>query len=305
MAVLMCPGQGSQTPGFLQPWLEDAALKAKLEAYSEAAELDLIKHGTESDAETIRDTAIAQPLIVAASLLSLAALRARASAPHIIGVAGHSVGEFAAAAAAGILSDTEAVALVAIRGRAMAAAAAKVQTGMSAVLGGDQAQVVSALEALHLVPANYNGSGQIVAAGEISRLTELKENPPAGTRVIELAVAGAFHTHFMAEAVGVLRDASAKLSPADPEIRIWTNKDGSEVTSGSAFLQLLVDQVASPVRWDLTQTSIGASGATKVIELSPAGTLVGLARRGLPELTGIALKKPEDLEKTVEVQGEN
>ncbi|MFM6973588.1 MAG: ACP S-malonyltransferase [Agromyces sp.] len=295
MIVVVCPGQGSQTPGFLTPWLAEPGAEALLAQLSEAAEVDLLTHGTVSDADTIRDTAIAQPLIVAASLLSLTALRARTDVP-VAAIAGHSVGEFAAAAGAGVISPVDALQLVGLRGRAMASAAAEVATGMSAVVGGDQESVVAHLEGLSLSPANFNGGGQIVAAGPLDALATLRENPPAGARVIPLQVAGAFHTNFMASAVETVRAAASSVPATDPNALLWTNRDGSVVTSGSEFVELMVGQIASPVRWDLCMAGFAEHGVTGVIELAPAGALVGLAKRGLPGVPTVAVKTPEDLQ---------
>ena len=292
MIIAVFPGQGSQSPGFLTPWLERDGARDRLAEYSEWAGVDLVAAGTEWDADQIRDTKVAQPLIVAASLLSWNALDARQT---VGGVAGHSVGEFAAAVAAGILSEADALRLVGLRGRAMAEAAAAAETGMSAVLGGDEASVVSRLEELDLTPANYNGGGQLVAAGTHEALQQLAAAPVQGTRVIPLQVAGAFHTRFMAPAVQTLREAAADVATADPSVRIWTNRDGSAVDSGAAFRDLLVEQVASPVRWDLCMSSFAEAGVKGIVELSPAGTLVGLAKRALRGVPGVAVKTPDDL----------
>jgi [acyl-carrier-protein] S-malonyltransferase len=290
--IAVFPGQGSQSPGFLTPWLERDGAAERLAEYSEWAGVDLVAAGTEWDADTIRDTKVAQPLIVAASLLSWNALGSR---EHVAGVAGHSVGEFAAAVAAGILTDEDALRLVGLRGRAMAEAAAAAETGMSAVLGGDEASVVSRLEELDLTPANYNGGGQIVAAGALGALQQLAAEPVQGTRVIPLQVAGAFHTRYMAPAVETLRDAAAQVATAAPAVRIWTNRDGSAVESGAAYRDLLVEQVASPVRWDLCMASFAETGVAGIVELSPAGTLVGLAKRALRGVPAVAVKTPDDL----------
>jgi [acyl-carrier-protein] S-malonyltransferase len=292
--VVVCPGQGSQTPGFLEPWLAEPRFREHLESLSDAAELDLVKHGTVSDADTIRDTAVAQPLIVAAGLVTLAALlEGRSEA--IDGVAGHSVGELTAAAAAGILSETDAMTLVRERGTAMAEAAALAETGMSAVLGADESELLTLLGELDLEPANFNGGGQIVVAGTLGALAKLKENPPSGSRVIPLQVAGAFHTRYMKPAVEHLRAVAGGLERNDPTIPIWSNHDGAQVTSGSDFVDLLVGQVSSPVRWDKTMEAFAAAGVTGVIEVAPAGALVGLARRGLKGVPTVAIKSPDDL----------
>jgi [acyl-carrier-protein] S-malonyltransferase len=293
--VVVAPGQGSQTPGFLEPWLAEPRFADHLDALADASGVDLRRHGTESDADTIRDTAVAQPLLVASALVSFRAVvddrRGR-----IAGVAGHSVGEIAAAAMAGILEEADAMTLVRERGRAMADAASRVPTGMSAVIGADQEELLARLEPLGLSPANFNGGGQVVVAGELRALAALQQDPPPGARVIPLQVAGAFHTRFMTPAVDHLREVADGIAPTDPAIRIWTNRDGSIVGSGAAFLDLLVGQVASPVRWDLCMESFAAVGVTGVIELAPAGALVGLAKRGLKGLPTVAVKTPDDIQ---------
>jgi len=294
--VIVAPGQGSQTPGFLSPWLAEATFRDRLVGMSDAAGIDLLKHGTVSDADTIRDTKVAQPLIVAAGLLTFAVLTANGRLARISGVAGHSVGEITAAAAAGILSETDALEFVRERGLAMADAAALESTGMSAVVGGDEAAVLTRLDELGLAPANFNGGGQVVIAGSLSGLAALAAEPVPGTRVIELQVAGAFHTRYMKPAVGRLAAFAATLTPSDPTLAIWTNRDGSAVTSGSVFLELLVGQISSPVRWDRTMGALAAAGVTGIIELAPAGALVGLAKRGLKGVQTVAVKTPDDLQ---------
>jgi [acyl-carrier-protein] S-malonyltransferase len=292
--VAVFPGQGSQTPGFLSPWLELDGARERLAAYSEAAEVDLVAAGTEWDADQIRDTKVAQPLIVAASLLSYTALAERTTATPG-GVAGHSVGEIAALVASGVFSDTDGMKLVGIRGRAMAEAAALEQTGMSAVLGGDEDEVLQRLAELDLTPANYNGGGQIVAAGALEPLAELAANAPARARVMPLKVAGAFHTRFMTPAVETLRAAASDVAVQDPALQLWTNSDGTVLTSGPEAIHRLVAQVASPVRWDLCMASFADHGITGLIEFSPAGTLVGLAKRVLKGVPAVAVKTPDDL----------
>lgn len=296
MIVIVAPGQGSQTPGFLEPWLAVPGAREQLEGISDAVGIDLVAHGTVSDADTIRDTKVAQPLIVAAGLLTLSSLFADGRRDRIGGVAGHSVGEVTAAAAAGILSEHDAVALVRERGQAMADAAALEPTGMSAVIGGDESTLLDRLAELGLQPANFNGGGQIVVAGALDALAQLAENPVPGTRVIPLQVAGAFHTRYMQPAVGRLELFAAGLEKNDPTLPIWTNRDGSRVESGAHFVELLVGQVSSPVRWDLTMDALAAAGVTGIIELAPAGALVGLAKRGLKGVPAVAVKTPDDLD---------
>ncbi|MEJ1087020.1 ACP S-malonyltransferase [Microbacterium sp. Mu-80] len=299
MIVVACPGQGSQTPGFLAPWLELDGVADELAAYSEAAEVDLIAHGTESDADTIRDTRIAQPLIVAASLVAAGQLTLRARRPD--GVAGHSVGELAALVGAEVLAAVDAMRLVGVRGRAMADAAAQTATGMSAVLGGDPEQVLGLLADLELTPANYNVAGQIVAAGALPALAALAESAPRGVRVMPLQVAGAFHTSYMASAVDTLRTAVAEVTPSDASIPLWSNRDGATVTSGQDALDRIVTQVSSPVRWDLCMESFTTAGIAGFIEVAPAGALVGLAKRGLRGVPNVAVKTPDDLDAAVEL----
>jgi len=292
--VVVCPGQGSQTPGFLDPWVTEPEFRDHLEKLSDAASMDLLAHGTVSDVDTIRDTSVAQPLIVAAGLLTLRALL-EGRRDRVGGVAGHSVGELTAAAAAGILSEQDAMTVVRERGAAMADAASQAETGMSAVVGADEAELLARLDALGLEPANFNGGGQIVVAGELASLEQLKQDPPAGARVIPLQVAGAFHTRYMASAVERLRAATANVDRHDPNLTIWTNHDGNAVTSGTEFVDLLVGQVSSPVRWDKTMESLATAAVTGIIEVAPAGALVGLAKRGLKGVPAVAVKTPDDL----------
>ena len=297
MLAIVCPGQGSQTPGFLAPWLEIDGAREQLTALGHAAELDLVTHGTESDAETIKDTAVAQPLIVAAGLVVSSALFA--SRDDLVGtgavLAGHSVGELTATALAGVVTDEQALTLVAVRGRAMARASAATPTGMAAVLGGDPDEVRSALEALGLTAANVNGAGQVVAAGTLEQVAALREAPPAKARVIALQVAGAFHTRHMAPAVEALGEAAADVTPVDPRLTLLSNGDGAPVESGTEVLRRLVHQVSNPVRWDQCMETMLALGVTGLIELSPAGTLVGLAKRAMRGVETLALKTPDDL----------
>ncbi|MFI9829215.1 MAG: ACP S-malonyltransferase [Streptomyces sp.] len=301
MLVLVAPGQGAQTPGFLTPWLELPGAADRVAAWSDAIGLDLAHYGTQADADAIRDTAVAQPLLVAAGILSASALGAVAPGA----VAGHSVGEFTAAALAGVLDDTAALTLVRKRGLAMAEAAAVTETGMSALLGGDPETSVAHLEKLGLTPANVNGAGQIVAAGTLEQLAALNEDKPEGVRkVIALKVAGAFHTHHMAPAVDALAKAAEAVTPADPTLPYVSNKDGRTVATGTEVLARLVGQVANPVRWDLCMETFKELGATAIIEVSPGGTLVGLAKRALPGVKTLALKTPDDLDAARELIAE-
>ncbi len=299
--ALLCPGQGAQIPGFAAPWLELPAYAERLASLGEAAGLDLLAHGTTSDAATIRDTAVAQPLIVGASLASWSALApppaASGPAAGAAGaVAGHSVGELAAAALAGVLTAEQAMALVAVRGRAMAGAAALAATGMSAVVGGEPADVEAAIERSGASAANRNGAGQVVAAGTTEQLAALAADAPARARVVPLAVAGAFHTHHMAPASEALATAAAALSPTGAALPLLSNADGAVVTDGPGVLARLVAQVSRPVRWDLCQDALVGMGVTAVLELSPAGALAGLAKRSMPGVEVLALKTPADLD---------
>ncbi|MEN9714045.1 MAG: hypothetical protein RLZZ164_709 [Actinomycetota bacterium] len=298
MIAIVCPGQGAQTPGFFNPWLEVAEFKSAIESMQTASGIDLIKHGTESDADTIRDTSIAQPLIVSASIASAQALLSgqSASSANIAGVAGHSVGEIAAASIAGVFDSETAIKFVQVRGNEMAKAAALETTSMAAILGGDQAEIEAALAAFDLEPANYNGGGQIVAAGSAAGIEALKAAPPTGTRVVPLQVAGAFHTRYMRPAVAALSEYANGVTVTDPAVKLWTNAGGKLVGTGSEYLKLLVNQVSSPVRWDLCMQAMLDAGITAIIEVSPAGTLVGLAKRSMPGIETLALKTPENLD---------
>ncbi|MFI9779797.1 ACP S-malonyltransferase [Streptomyces sp. NPDC051956] len=293
MLVLVAPGQGAQTPGFLTPWLDLPGAADRVAAWSDAIGLDLAHYGTQADADAIRDTAVAQPLLVAAGLLSAAALGD--IAPDA--VAGHSVGEITAAVFAGVLDDTAALQLVRKRGLAMAEAAAVTKTGMSALLGGDPEVTTAHLEKLGLTPANVNGAGQIVAAGTLEELAALEADKPEGVRrVVPLTVAGAFHTRHMAPAVARLEEAAQALTPADPTVAYVSNKDGRTVATGAEVVSRLVGQVANPVRWDLCMETFKELGVTALVEVCPGGTLTGLAKRALPGVQTLALKTPDDLD---------
>ncbi|HEY4614871.1 MAG TPA: ACP S-malonyltransferase [Citricoccus sp.] len=296
MLAIVCPGQGSQTPGFLTPWLELDGMSALLQDWSTATGVDLTGHGTVSDEETIKDTAVAQPLIVAAGLLSARALGVGELPAAGWAAAGHSVGEITAAALAGVLPAAEALEFVRIRATGMAAAAAAEPTGMSAVLGGDPDEVLSALESHGLVAANANGGGQTVAAGSQPALAALAGDPPAKARVIPLKVAGAFHTPYMAPAVPDLKAYADGLSPADPAVTLLSNRDGAAVDTGREVVDRLVDQVTRPVRWDLCMQSLQGAGVTGILELLPGGTLTGLAKRALKGTPTLAVKSPDDLD---------
>ncbi|MCU1643723.1 MAG: S-malonyltransferase [Nocardia sp.] len=291
---MLAPGQGSQTPGMLTPWLELPGAADRIALWSKASGLDLLRLGTTATAEEITDTSVTQPLVVAAALLAFAEIP-QDSLPADTIVAGHSVGELAAAAIAGVLSADDAVALAALRGAEMAKACALEPTGMSAVLGGDEAAVLARLEELGLIPANRNAVGQIVAAGRLNALAELASNPPEKARVRALPVAGAFHTAFMAPAQDAVAEAIAKIAPGEPIRVLLSNFDGKPVVSGQDAVDKLAAQVTRPVRWDLCTESIRTAGVSAVAELPPAGTLVGIAKRELKGTPNLALKTPADI----------
>ena len=291
MLAIIAAGQGSQTPGMLSAWLQDSTLRDSCAAWSQEIGTDLLTLGTSADAEVIKDTANAQPLIVAAGLLSFKALGVT---PAV--VAGHSVGEITAASLATIISESDAMKIVKARGFEMAKAAAIKPAGMSAVLGGERDAVVAAINAAGLVAANENGAGQIVAAGSLDGLEKLAVNPPEGARVRALAVAGAFHTSYMQPAVEPLRALVAATRTHDPVTTIISNKEGARVSTGREFMDRIVSQIANPVRWDLCMSTLKSMGVTGVIELAPAGTLVGLLKRAEPSIETFALKSPDDLD---------
>jgi [acyl-carrier-protein] S-malonyltransferase len=288
--IFTAPGQGAQTPGFLSPWLELPGLGEQFGAWSELAGRDLIRLGTTGSAEEITDTSVAQPLLVAAAL-AVAGLLDEPDA-----AAGHSVGELAASAIAGVMSAADAIKLTRVRAEAMAAACDAEPTGMTAVLGGDEAAVLAAIADAGLTPANINTAGQIVAGGTLEQLAAFAANAPAGARLRPLRVAGAFHTSHMAPAVKALASAAADTAIKDPVIPLLSNKDGAVVTAGPDWIERVVNQVANPVRWDLCMAGMSGIGVTALIELLPGGTLTGLAKRALPGVELLAIKTPEHIE---------
>ncbi len=298
MLVIAAPGQGAQTPGFLAPWLELPGFADRLRAWSDLAGCDLVRCGTTADADEIRDTAVAQPLLVAAAIAAIdqVVTGAHPVSRQSVGVAGHSVGELAAGALAEVIAPEDAMRLVRVRARGMAAAAAAEQTGMTAILGGDEETVLAAIEAHGLTPANVNGAGQIVAAGTMAQLEAFAADPPAGARLRPLSVAGAFHTHHMAPAVAALAAEAASLQAQDPVRPLLSNRDGAVVKSGPDWLDRIINQVSAPVRWDLCMQTMESLGVTALIELPPAGTLTGLAKRALRGVRLVAVKTPDDLD---------
>lgn len=298
MLIIVAPGQGAQTPGFLGPWLEDPAFEARLNWLSTVAGVDLAHYGTKADAETIRDTAIAQPLLVGSGLVAALALFPHpADAFTRIGaVAGHSVGELTAAAGARAITAEQAMVLVRERGKAMAHAARTTPTGMTAVLGGDPAEVMAALTQHGLTAANVNAAGQLVAAGTMVQLQALADDPPAKSRLMPLSVAGAFHTEHMAPAVTTLKQLSAAVSTHDPATPVISNADGQVVHDGREVVRRIVRQVANPVRWDLCMETMRDLGVTGILEMPPAGVLTGIAKRALKGVETFALKTPDQLD---------
>lgn len=300
--AIVAPGQGAQTPGFLSPWLEDQTFADRLNWLGAVAGIDLAYYGTKADAEEIRDTAITQPLLVASAMLSaLALFPSPSDAFSKIGVvAGHSVGELAAAVGAGVLSAESAMVLVRERGRKMAEASAARPTSMMAVIGGDPDEVLAAIENAGLTAANNNGSGQIVAGGTVEQLAEFAANPPRRTRVIQLSVAGAFHTVHMEPAVEHLRRLATAVTTRSPRMMLLSNADGAVVGRGRDYLDRLVNQVANPVRWDLCMQTMSDLGVTGLLELPPAGTLTGIAKRNLKGVETFALNAPDQLDEARE-----
>jgi [acyl-carrier-protein] S-malonyltransferase len=298
MLLITAPGQGAQAPGFLSAWLELPGFADRLGAWSDLAQVDLIRAGTTAGADEIRDTAIAQPLLVAAAIATADELfGGLAEAQHRAGAAaGHSVGELAAGAIASAISPADAMRLTGIRGRAMAKAAAAADTGMTAVLGGTEKDVLAAIERHGLTPANVNAAGQIVAAGTAEQLAAFAADPPAGARLRPLSVAGAFHTHHMEPAVAELAQATAEMNVHDPGLPLLSNRDGAVVRSGADWVDRIVNQVSAPVRWDQCMATMTGLGVSGLVELPPAGTLTGLARRALPGVQLLALKTPDDLD---------
>ncbi|OYO17274.1 biotin attachment protein [Enemella dayhoffiae] len=297
MLAIVAPGQGAQTPGFLEPWVVDSRFASRLEWFSAVTGMDLLHYGTKAEADTIRDTAVAQPLLVAAGLLSAVSLFSHpADAFPMIGVgAGHSVGEITAAAGAGVLSAEQAMVLVRERGRGMADASAATPTSMTAMVGGDPGEVLAAIERHGLTAANNNGSGQIVAAGTVEQLAALADDAPRRCRLVPLSVAGAFHTEHMAPAVAHLAKLADAVSTHDPRVRLLSNVDGAVVHDGHDVLRRIVGQVANPVRWDLCMETMLDLGVTGMLELTPAGTLTGIAKRNLKGVELFALNTPDQL----------
>ncbi|OBH25223.1 ACP S-malonyltransferase [Mycobacterium sp. E1715] len=302
MIALLAPGQGSQTEGMLSPWLDLPGAADQLDLWSKASGLDLVRLGTTASTEEITDTAVTQPLVVAATLLAHQELTKRGllSGAELI-VAGHSVGEIAAYAIAGVMAADDAVSLAATRGAEMAKACAIEPTGMSAVLGGDEAEVLARLEQLDLFPANRNAAGQIVAAGPLTALEKLAEDPPAKARVRALGVAGAFHTKYMAPALDRYAAAAAAVATAEPTATLLSNRDGQPVASAAAAMEALVAQLTQPVRWDLCTATMRDREITAAVEFPPAGTLTGIAKRELRGVTTRAVKAPADLDALAEL----
>ncbi|WP_396327669.1 ACP S-malonyltransferase [Jatrophihabitans lederbergiae] len=293
MIAIFAPGQGAQKPGMLLPWLDVPGIADEFARLCEVSGMDLVGLGTTASAEQIKDTAVAQPLIVALGVTVAAHLGLIGAAAHV--VTGHSVGELTAAAVAGVLTPDAAVELAAHRGAAMAAACARTPTGMAAVVGGSIDDALACLATAGLTAANYNGAGQIVAAGSSADLKTLAAAPPRGLRIVPLGVAGAFHTEHMAPAEWQLRSYAHELTPSAPKSTLLSNADGTAVPTGAEVVQRIVRQVTSPVRWDLCLDTCRDLGVRVAIELAPGGILTGIARRALPGVDLLAIKSPDDL----------
>jgi [acyl-carrier-protein] S-malonyltransferase len=303
--AILAPGQGAQKPGMLAPWLELDGVAEQVATWSESTGLDLARLGTTASAEEIQDTSVTQPLIVALSLIAFGELRRRVEIPAGTPLAGHSIGELAAAAMAGVFSADDAVAFAAVRGREMAAACALEHTGMAAVMGGDPEEVISWLAEFDLVGANINGAGQIVAAGSVAALEKVSAAARPGIKVIALKVAGAFHTRYMAPAEAALREWAGGITVADPAFPLLSNADGTVITSGTEELTRLIAQVTKPVRWDRCMATLAGLGVTATVELPPAGALSGLVKRELKGTATVPLKTPDDLAKVADLLAES
>jgi [acyl-carrier-protein] S-malonyltransferase len=289
------PGQGSQTSGMYSPWITDQTNNEIVKKYSDLIDLDLFHYGTVASQPEITATNIAQPLLTALAFMSFNRLNIKSNENIIY--SGHSVGEFSAACLAGFYSDETAMKLVSVRGKAMAeAAASNSATGMSAVLGGDKAEIIKHIEQFDLVPANVNSSGQIVASGLLTNLEKLSANPPASTKVRKLDVAGAFHSQFMKSAESELEDEFAQVELTKPTCSFISNKDGQTITESTQLKSRLISQITSPVRWDLCQAKMVELGVTGMLELAPAGVLTGIAKREMPGVELFAIKSPEDID---------
>jgi [acyl-carrier-protein] S-malonyltransferase len=289
----------------LTAWLELPGAAERLAAWSEISGLDLARLGTTATAEEITDTAVTQPLVVAATLLAHEELIRRGLiAGKETVVAGHSVGEIAAYAIADVFSADDAIKLAATRGAEMAKACAAEPTGMAAVLGGEEADVLARLEALDLVPANRNAVGQIVAAGAVAALDKLVEDPPEKARVRKLATAGAFHTRYMASACDGYAAAADGVRTSEslaPATTLLSNADGQPVASAADAMSKLVAQMTRPVRWDLCTDTMRRLNVTAIVEFPPAGALAGIAKRELRGVPTHAVKSPADLDGLSEI----
>jgi [acyl-carrier-protein] S-malonyltransferase len=272
----------------LQPWLGWPGAKSLVAELSEAAGLDLVQRSANASDEELKKTEIAQPLLLATALLSWGALNAPSAHGtkfDLAAVAGHSVGEFAASIIAEVLSPTDAMRLVKLRGHAMANASKTPETGMAAVLGGNEAAVMAAIEQCDLHAANINAQGQIVAAGLLTNLAELPERVPDGCRVRPLAVAGAFHTKFMSSALQEFNTAAKTTEFRDPKITFVSNDAGKVLVTGQQIREHLTKQIAKPVDWLACQRTFAKIGIKQMIELAPGKTLSAIAKRETPDIT--------------------
>lgn len=293
MYALLAPGQGAQTPRMFRPWLRDPRTACLLASWSHAADVDLVHLGTKAGAEEIAQTENTQPLLVAQAMIILDYLPL-AAAQWV--VAGHSVGELAAAAFAGVLAPEDAVSLARARGMAMAHACSLAPTTMAAVIGGAPEVVISHLHGIGLTVANHNGAGQVVAAGLVEDVECLKQDPPKGTAVRQLAVAGAFHTSYMQSAQTEFAAAADRVRFRDAVHPMLSNLDGRLVTAGAEIRERLVTQLTSSVHWDLCLASLGELSPELVVAAPPGRVVTGMVTRQLPELRTLCVQSPRDLQ---------
>ena len=297
MLAVVAPGQGSQSVGMLSPWVTDSKDKELVDSWSSLISVDLLKLGQSGNSEEIKSTDNAQLLIFITSILSSLNLDLKNAKDQSIIFAGHSVGEFAAYSIAGTFEVDQALKIVARRGQSMLAATnAFSKTGMSAVLGGNNDEVISYLREFNLIPANINSNGQIIAAGTLENLDRLANTPPAGTRVRPLEVSAAFHTKYMEPAISRFKEIFRDLNTNSPSQIILSNKNGEELNKSTDIIENLINQVISPVRWDLCQAKMVELGVTGMLELAPGGTLCGIAKKEIPSVETFAIKSPEDIQ---------
>jgi [acyl-carrier-protein] S-malonyltransferase len=297
LLAVVAPGQGSQSVGMLSPWVTDSKAKELVESWSSLISVDLLKLGQSGNAEEIKSTDNAQLLIFITSILSSLHLDFQNAKDGSIIFAGHSVGEFAAYSIAGAFESDQALKIVARRGQSMLAATnAFSKTGMSAVLGGNKDEVISYLREFDLIPANINSNGQIIAAGTLENLDRLANTPLTGTRVRPLEVSAAFHTKYMEPAISQFKEIFNEIKINNSSQIILSNKNGEVLSNPVEIIENLINQVISPVRWDLCQAKMVDLGVTGMLELAPGGTLCGIAKKEIPSVETFAIKSPEDIQ---------